>query len=73
MATAWDGIITAVTAAGTGTAKVAAMVAGIKTSVHAQIDARGDQDIKPQALKSLDVVLDEFVSKAASIQTALGL
>ncbi len=72
MATAYEDVLTAITAASAG-AKVGTLCTGIKSSVRAAYIARADQDLRPQAVKALDTVLDEIAAASATTATALGL
>ena len=69
---AWTTVLAAVTAeTGSAAAKNALLVAGIKSAVRAGYLARSDQDMKPQGVKALEVVLDEIAASATATSTGL--
>ncbi len=69
---AWTTVLTAVTAeTGSAALKNAILVAGIKSAVRAAYLARADQDMKPQGVKALEVVLDEIAASGTATSTAL--
>ena len=69
---AYTTVLTAVTAeTGSAAAKVAILVAGIKTSVRAGYISTADQNMRPIAVKQLEVVLDEIAAAATTTATAL--
>ncbi len=68
---AWTTVLTAVTAQSGMTQKCPVLVAGIKSAVKAQYAARADNDIRAEAIKQLDIVLDEIAASNAATLAAL--
>lgn len=69
---AYTVVLDAVTAASAG-AKVGTLCTGIKSSVRAAYVASADQNMRPIAVKQLEIVLDEIAASSADTATALGL
>jgi hypothetical protein len=61
--------LTAVTAeTGSAAAKVAILVAGIKSSVRAAYIPTADQNMRPIGVKQLEIVLDEIAAARGNMK-----
>lgn len=70
--TRYDDLVSQVAVvAATMTARVPVLVAGIARVVRAEYAGRADENIRPMAMKELDCILDEVVSKSDDLVAAM--